>query len=137
MHCLGCGVVPNARDRKVLTISDCEDVVRLWRMYVENEELGEDVDIERILTADDSQRLPKMCIKCFRAYRTCSKYHPDIQKSSKMLWKLWIWSPIVGHWLIHRHNKLPLPKDQGLFHFSMTVNKHNHKMKANSLTLRM
>ncbi len=46
---------------------------------MENEELAEDVDIERILTGDDSQRLPKMCIKCFRAYRTCSKHHQDIQ----------------------------------------------------------
>ncbi len=44
-------------------------------MYVENDELGEDVDI---LTGDDSQRFPKMCIKYFRAYRTCSKYHQDI-----------------------------------------------------------
>ena len=46
---------------------------------MENEELGEDMDIERILTGDDSQRLPKMCINCFHTYRTSSKYHHDIQ----------------------------------------------------------
>ena len=35
MHCLGCCVVPiYPRDRRVLTIPECEDVVRLWSLMM-------------------------------------------------------------------------------------------------------
>ena len=82
MHCLGCGTdLPNPKDRRALTSPEASDVVQLWRVFVENEDLREDVDIEKILSGGDSQRPPKMCKKCFAAYQTCSKYHQNIQSS--------------------------------------------------------
>ena len=38
-----------------------------------NERLKEIVDVDKILGREDCQMLPKMCRKCFTAYRTCSK----------------------------------------------------------------
>lgn len=82
MYCLGCGVdLPNAKDRRALFSSDAEDVVNVWKVFIDNEEVEEVVD--RILSAGDSQRLPKMCKKCFSAFKTCHKYHQAIQSNLK------------------------------------------------------
>ncbi len=76
---MNCGAIPNPTDRRSLTAPEYADVIKLWRLFVENEELGEGVDIDKILNGEDSQRPPKICMKCCRAYRACSKYHQNIQ----------------------------------------------------------
>ena len=67
INCLGCGVdLPNAKDRRALSSSDAEDVVNVWKIFIDNEEVEEEV-VDRILSGGDSQRLPKMCKKCIQS----------------------------------------------------------------------
>ena len=83
MYCLGCGVdLPNARDRRSLSSPEADDVSSVWRIFMENEEIG-DEDINRILSGRDGQSLSKMCKKCFAAYKTCHKYHQSIQSNMR------------------------------------------------------
>ena len=87
INCLGCGVdLPNAKDRRALSSSDAEDVVNVWKIFIDNEEVEEEV-VDRILSGGDCQRLPKMCKKCFTAYRTCHKYHQSIQSNLRKAMK--------------------------------------------------
>jgi len=85
MHCLGCGAdLSNPKDRRALTNPEAADIVDLWRMFLESEDLREDVDVDQILRGQDRQRLPKICKKCFAAYQTCCKYHRNIQSNLKI-----------------------------------------------------
>jgi len=61
MHCLGCGAdLSNPKDRRALTNPEAADIVDLWRMFLESEDLREDVDVDQILRGQDRQRLPKI-----------------------------------------------------------------------------
>ena len=75
MICVGCGEnLSNPKERRSLSNPDASDVASLWRSLVENDEqLKERVDVDKILGEEDCQMLPKMCRKCFTAYRSCSK----------------------------------------------------------------
>ena len=75
MHCLGCGAIPGPTERRSLTAPD------FIKLFVENEELGEGVDIDKILNGEDSQRPPKICLKCFRAY------HQNIQANIRKVFR--------------------------------------------------
>ena len=85
MYCLGCGAdLSKPTDRRALTSPESADIATLWRMFIENEDnLRQDVDIDLIVSDGDSQRLAKMCRKCFSAYKACLKYHKSIQSNLK------------------------------------------------------
>ena len=75
MLCLGCGEnLPNAKDRRCLANPCAKDVVDLWKALMENE-VDDPSVIGPILEGQDAERAPKMCKKCFTAYRTCAKQH--------------------------------------------------------------
>ena len=90
MHCLGCGAdLSNPKDRRALTNPEAADIVDLWRMFWESEDLREDVDVDQILRGQDHQRLPKICKKCFAAIQTCWKYYRNIQSNLKIAMETW------------------------------------------------
>jgi len=75
MFCLGCGEsLPNARDRRSLANPGAKDVVDLWKALMENK-IHDPSVIGPILEGQDAERTPKMCKKCFTAYRTCARQH--------------------------------------------------------------
>ena len=75
MFCLGCGEnLSNARDRRSLANPGAKDVVDLWKSLMENKVDDLSV-ISPILQGQDNERPPKMCKKCFTAYRTCARQH--------------------------------------------------------------
>ena len=79
MFCLGCGEnLPNARDRRCLANPCAKDVVDLWKALMENE-IRDPSIIGPILEGQDAERAPKMCKKCFTAYRTCAKQHAALE----------------------------------------------------------
>ena len=75
MFCLGCGEnLPNAKDRRSLANPGAKDVVDLWKSLMENK-LDDPFVIGQILEGQDAERPPKMCKKCFTAYRMCARQH--------------------------------------------------------------
>ena len=75
MFCLGCGEnLPNARERRSLANPSAKDVVDLWKSLMENK-IDDPSVIGPILEGQDAERPPKMCKKCFTAYRTCARQH--------------------------------------------------------------
>jgi len=87
MHCLGCGAdLSNPKDRRALTNPEAADIVDLWRMFLESEDLREDVDVDQILRGQDRQRLPKICKKfevcCLSDMLQISQKHPKQSQDS-------------------------------------------------------
>ena len=60
-------------DRRTLDNLEAENVVIVWKVFPDDEDqqIGEDIHIDTILSGGDSQRSPKMCRKCF--YDTLQK----------------------------------------------------------------
>ena len=75
MFCLGCGEnLPNSRDRRSLANPGTKDVVDLWKSLMESK-IEDPFVIGPILAGQDAKRPPKMCRKCFTAYRRCARLH--------------------------------------------------------------
>ena len=75
MICLGCGEnLLNARDRQSLANPGAKDVVDLWKYLMENK-VDDPSVIGLILEGQDAEIPPRMCKKCFTAYRMCARQH--------------------------------------------------------------
>lgn len=78
MFCLGCGEsILDPRYRRSLSSPDAKDVAGLWKDLMDSE-MEDPIVIGQILEGQDADRPPKMCRKCFSAYRTCAKQHLTI-----------------------------------------------------------
>ena len=85
MLCLGCGtdLTSKVTDRRALDNpdnSDAADVVKVWKSFVLDDAVGVDVDaVGAIFNGSDKRRVPKMCRKCFLAYKKYSNSHDVLQ----------------------------------------------------------
>ena len=78
MHCFGCGVdLLETKDRRALDSPAAVDVVKTWKLLLFVEL---NVDVGTLLRGEDSQRPPKMCKKCFTAYRTYGRHYQVIDR---------------------------------------------------------
>ena len=84
MYCFGCGVdLLESKNRRVLDSPEAAGVVQTWKqlLFVRNVQLN--VDVDTLLRGDDSQRPPKMCKKCFTAYKTYGRHYQVIDSNMK------------------------------------------------------
>lgn len=84
MLCLGCGTdLPCTEDRRALDNldnSDCRNVVKVWKSFVLDSAIGVDLTtVNDILNGSDKRRVPKMCRKCFLAYKKYSNTYDVLQ----------------------------------------------------------
>ena len=60
--------------------SDAADVVKVWKFYVLDDAVGVDVDaVDAVFNGSDKTRVPKMCRKCFLAYKKYSNSYDLLQ----------------------------------------------------------
>ena len=78
MHCLSCGELTDATNRRSLTNDEGRCVAEVWREFIVTEDL--EIDVEQLLSGDQH---PSMCRKCYSAYKTCHKYQQTIKCNLK------------------------------------------------------
>lgn len=106
MLCLGCStdLTSKVTDRRALDNpdnSDTANVVKVRKFFVQDDVVGVDVDaVVTIFNDSDKKRVPKLCRKCFLAYKKYSNCHDVLQDNLQKavaalgLFRLWVCSQI-------------------------------------------